>query len=59
MEKLPPDINKVDQAGISIAVAWRFSRELLPQQLNWNDFPLLAAMEHSNRSIARLHCHTL
>jgi hypothetical protein len=41
MEKLPPDINKVDQAGISIAVAWRFSRELLPQQLNWKDFPLL------------------
>lgn len=31
----------LDQAGISIAVAWRFSRELLPQQLVWDDFPLL------------------
>ncbi|WP_062787530.1 glutathione S-transferase family protein [Aquitalea pelogenes] len=41
MATLPPDINNMDQAGISIAVAWRFSRELLPQQLNWMDFPLL------------------
>ena len=41
MAKLPPDINNMDQAGISIAVAWRFSRELLPQQLDWMDFPLL------------------
>ncbi|MBA4707169.1 glutathione S-transferase family protein [Aquitalea aquatica] len=31
----------LDQAGISIAVAWRFTRELLPQQLDWVDFPLL------------------
>ncbi|WP_159875170.1 glutathione S-transferase family protein [Aquitalea denitrificans] len=31
----------LDQAGISIAVAWRFSREILPQQLAWDDFPLL------------------
>ncbi|WP_137008397.1 glutathione S-transferase family protein [Aquitalea aquatilis] len=35
------DITALDQAGISIAVAWRFSRELLPQQLNWVDFPQL------------------
>lgn len=35
------DITALDQAGISIAVAWRFSRELLPQQLAWDDFPLL------------------
>lgn len=41
MAKLPPEINNMDQAGISIAVAWRFSRELLPQQLDWMDFPLL------------------
>lgn len=41
MAKLPPDINNMDQAGISIAVAWRFSRELLPQKLDWMDFPLL------------------
>uniref|UniRef100_A0A8W7P221 GST N-terminal domain-containing protein n=1 Tax=Anopheles coluzzii TaxID=1518534 RepID=A0A8W7P221_ANOCL len=31
----------LEQAGISIAVAWRFTRELLPQQLDWDDFPLL------------------
>ena len=31
----------LDQAGISIDVAWRFSREILPQQLAWDDFPLL------------------
>ncbi|WP_199053335.1 glutathione S-transferase family protein [Aquitalea sp. ASV15] len=34
-------LNSLDQAGISIAVAWRFSREMLPQQLAWDDFPLL------------------
>jgi glutathione S-transferase len=31
----------LDQAGISIAVAWRFTRELLPQQLHWHDYPCL------------------
>ncbi|NWK78568.1 glutathione S-transferase family protein [Aquitalea sp. LB_tupeE] len=31
----------LDQAGISIAIAWRFSREILPQQMVWDDFPLL------------------
>lgn len=35
------DVAALDQAGISIAVAWRFTRELLPQQLVWDDFPLL------------------
>jgi hypothetical protein len=48
----------MDQAGISIAVAWRFSRELLPQQLAWNDFPLLAAMEQ-HRGSASLSRHAL
>lgn len=41
MSRQALDIAAVDQAGISIAVAWRFTRELLPQQLNWSDFPQL------------------
>jgi len=41
MTRQPLDIDVLDQAGISIAVAWRFTRELLPQQLNWADFPRL------------------
>ena len=41
MAKQAPAIDALDQAGISIAVAWRFTRELLPQQLNWPDYPCL------------------
>lgn len=41
MTQQQPDINSLDQAGISIAVAWRFTRELLPQQLHWHDYPCL------------------
>lgn len=41
MAKQALSIGAIDQAGISITVAWRFSREMLPQQLAWNDFPHL------------------
>lgn len=41
MAKQALSMSAIDQAGISIAVAWRFSREMLPQQLAWNDFPHL------------------
>jgi glutathione S-transferase len=41
MAKQALSIDAMDQAGISIAVAWRFTRELLPNQLNWADFPCL------------------
>lgn len=37
-----PELAPLDQAGISSAVAWRFAREYLPQQLDWSRYPALA-----------------
>jgi glutathione S-transferase len=38
-----PQVSPLDQVGITSAVSWRFAREYLPEQLDWQRFPLLTA----------------
>ncbi|MBV8647687.1 glutathione S-transferase [Paludibacterium sp.] len=37
-----PNPDALDQAGIAAAVAWRFAREMLPAQFDWQRYPALA-----------------
>ena len=38
----PLALAKIDQAGVSCAVAWRFAQEMLPELACANSYPLLS-----------------
>jgi glutathione S-transferase len=48
---LPDPRQKIDQAGISIAVAWRFTQEMVPEAAVPDDFALIQALSASAETL--------
>ena len=51
LAEYPPQASSLDQVGITSAVSWRFAREYLPEQLDWQRYPVLAGWSQTAEAL--------